>query len=105
MVVLHYELVISTLRRKIFLGVSGRFLRNIGSFFTDVERLNVKVNLFFQAADLTFQGRKRSWSSSNAPQKIPNAPAKSKNALRKIQKCPPKSIKVLFNPLKSSRVL
>ena len=48
MVVLHYELEISTLRRKIFLGVCGRFLRNIGSFFAEVERLNVKVNLFFE---------------------------------------------------------
>ena len=30
-VVLHYELVIPTLRRKIFLGVCGKFLRNVGA--------------------------------------------------------------------------
>ena len=42
------QVVISTLRRKIFLGVCGKFLRNIGSFFADVEQLNVKVNLFFE---------------------------------------------------------
>ena len=42
------EINFFTLLRKIFLGVCGRFLRNIGSFFTDVERLNVKVNLFFK---------------------------------------------------------
>ena len=29
-VVLHYELVISTLRRKIFLGVCEKFFRNVG---------------------------------------------------------------------------
>ena len=29
-VVLHYELVIPTLLRKIFLGVCGKFLRNVG---------------------------------------------------------------------------
>ena len=46
MVVLHYELVISTLRRKIFLGVCGFFLRNVGGFFADVERLKVKIHLF-----------------------------------------------------------
>ena len=45
-VVLHYELVISTLRRKIFLGVCGFFLRNIDGFFADVEWLKVKRYLF-----------------------------------------------------------
>ena len=45
-VVLHYELVISTLRRKFFLGVCGFFLRNIDGFFADVERLKVKRYLF-----------------------------------------------------------
>ena len=29
-VVLHYELVISTLRRKIFIGVCEKFFRNVG---------------------------------------------------------------------------
>ena len=45
-VVLHYELVISTLLRKIFLGVCGFFLRNVGGFLDDVERLDVKRYLF-----------------------------------------------------------
>ena len=45
-VVLHYELVISTLRRNFFLGVCGFFLRNVDSFFADVEGLKVKVYLF-----------------------------------------------------------
>ena len=45
-VVLHYELVVSTLRRKIFLGVCGFFLRNVGVFFADIERLKVKRYLF-----------------------------------------------------------
>ena len=47
MVVLHYELVISTLLRKIFLGVCGFFLRNVDGFFGDVEWLKVKRYLFF----------------------------------------------------------
>ena len=45
-VVLRYKLVISTLRRKIFLGVCGFFLSNVGRFFTDTERLKVKRYLF-----------------------------------------------------------
>ena len=45
-VVLHYELVISTLLRKIFLGVCGFFLSNVDGFFGDVERLKVKRYLF-----------------------------------------------------------
>ena len=45
-VVLHYELVISTLRRIFFLGVCGFSLRNIEGFFADVERLKVKRYLF-----------------------------------------------------------
>ena len=49
MVVLHYELMISTLRRKIFLGVCGIFLSNVDDFFADVEGLKVKINLFFGA--------------------------------------------------------
>ena len=53
---LHYELVISTLLRNFFLGVCGFFLRNVGSFFADAERLKVKRYLFSQGADLTFQG-------------------------------------------------
>ena len=49
-VVLHYELVISTLRRKFFLGVCGFFLRNVGargslsnSFFGVEIKKRVKV--------------------------------------------------------------
>ena len=45
-VVLHYELVISTLRRNFFLGVCGFSLRNVDGFFADVERLKVKRYLF-----------------------------------------------------------
>ena len=45
-VVLHYELVISTLRRKFFLGVCGFSLRNVDGFFADVERQKVKRYLF-----------------------------------------------------------
>ena len=45
-VVLHYELVISTLRRNFFLGVCGFSLRNVDDFFADVERLKVKRYLF-----------------------------------------------------------
>ena len=45
-VVLHYELAISTLRRKIFLGVCGFFLRNVDVFLGDVERPKVKIYLF-----------------------------------------------------------
>ena len=36
-VVLHYELVVSTLWRKIFLGVGGFFLRNVGARGGDYE--------------------------------------------------------------------
>ena len=42
------EINFFTLLRKIFLGVCGRILGNIGCIFADVERLNVKVNLFFE---------------------------------------------------------
>ena len=42
-VVLHYELVISTLRRKIFLGVCGKFFRNVGARSGDSDLiLNLK---------------------------------------------------------------
>ena len=37
MVVLHYELVISTLRRNIFLGVCEKFFRNVGAHSRDSE--------------------------------------------------------------------
>ena len=40
------EINFFTLLRKIFLRICGRILGNIGCFFADVERLNVKVNLF-----------------------------------------------------------
>ena len=36
------EIEISTLLRKIFLGVCGFFLRNVDGFFGDLEGLNVK---------------------------------------------------------------
>ena len=55
-VVLHYELVISTLRRKFFLGVCGFFLRNVGVFFGDVERLKVKRYLFSKPHFFIFGG-------------------------------------------------
>ena len=50
------EIDFSTLLRKIFLGVCGFFLRNVGGFLGDVERLKVKTYLFSQGAFLTFQG-------------------------------------------------
>ena len=40
------DIEISTLLRKIFLGVCGFFLRNVDSFFGDIERLKVKIHLF-----------------------------------------------------------
>ena len=43
------EIEISTLRRKIFLGVCGFFLSNVGGFSADVEGLKVKRYLFFGA--------------------------------------------------------
>ena len=55
-VVLHYELVVSTLRRIFFLGVCGFFLRNVGFFGGDIEQPKVKTYLFSQEADLTFRG-------------------------------------------------
>ena len=55
-VVLHYELVISTLRRNFFLGVCGFFLRNVGGFLGDVEPPKVKTYLFSRESDLTFLG-------------------------------------------------
>ena len=48
-VVLHYELAISTLRRKIFLGVCGIFLRIVEGFFADVEGRRVKIHLFLSS--------------------------------------------------------
>ena len=62
-VVLHYELVISTLRRKIFLGVCGFFLRNVGGFLGDVERLKVKRYLFFVPHFFPFEA----WSNVKVP--------------------------------------
>ena len=41
------EIIFFTLLRKIFLGVCGFFLRNVGSFLGDEERLKVKRYLFF----------------------------------------------------------
>ena len=46
MVVLHYELVVSTLLRSFFLGVCGFFLRNVDGYFGDVEWRKVKRYLF-----------------------------------------------------------
>ena len=40
------EINFSTLLRNFFLGVCGFFLRNVGRFFADAERLNVKRYLF-----------------------------------------------------------
>ena len=58
-VVLHYGLVISTLRRKISLGVCGFFLRNVGGCLGDVERPKVKRYLFSKPHFFTFGGGKR----------------------------------------------
>ena len=41
------EINFFTLLRKFFLGVCGFFLRNVGGFLDDVERLDVKRYLFF----------------------------------------------------------
>ena len=43
-----------TLLRKIFLGVCGLFLRNVGGFFGDEERLKVKRYLFSKPHFFTF---------------------------------------------------
>ena len=40
------EIKISTLLRKFFLGVCGKFFRNVDVYFADVERLKVKRYLF-----------------------------------------------------------
>ena len=40
------EIEISTLLRNFFLGVCGFFLRNVGGFLGEVERLKVKRYLF-----------------------------------------------------------
>ena len=40
------EINFFTLLRKFFFGVCGFFLRNVGGFLGDVERLNVKRYLF-----------------------------------------------------------
>ena len=68
-VVLHYELVISTLRRNFFLGVCGFSLHNIDGFFADVERLKVKRYLFSKPHFFSFEGGMRSLFSlvSNVP--------------------------------------
>ena len=42
------EIIFFTLLRKFFLGVCGFFLRNVGGFLGDVERLKVKRYLFFE---------------------------------------------------------
>ena len=49
----------STLLRKIFLGVCGFFLRNVGSFLGDVEWSKVKRYLFSEAHFFIFGGRER----------------------------------------------
>ena len=48
------EIKISTLLRKFFLGVCGKFFRNVDVYFADVETQIVKRYLFSQGADLTF---------------------------------------------------
>ena len=53
------EINFSTLLRKIFLGVCGFFLSNVGGFFTDVERLKVKRYLFSKPYFFTFGGGER----------------------------------------------
>ena len=40
------EIKISTLLRNFFLGVCGKFSRNVGSFFADIEHPKVKRYLF-----------------------------------------------------------
>ena len=49
------EIKISTLLRKFFLGVCGFFLRNVGCFFADEERLKVKRYLFSKPHFLLFE--------------------------------------------------
>ena len=49
------EIDFSTLRRKFFLGVCGFFLRNVGCFFADEERLKVKRYLFSKPHFLLFE--------------------------------------------------
>ena len=53
------EIDFSTLLRKIFLGVCGFFLSNVGGFFTDTERLKVKRYLFSKPHFFSFGGGKR----------------------------------------------
>ena len=48
------EINFFTLLRKIFLGVCGVFLRNVGSFLGDEERLKVKRYLFLKPLFFTF---------------------------------------------------
>ena len=50
------EINFFTLLRKIFLGVCGFFLRNVGGFLGDVERLKVKRYLFFWRIFFVFGG-------------------------------------------------
>ena len=42
------EIIFFTLLRNFFLGVCGLFIRNVGGFLGDVERLKVKRYLFFE---------------------------------------------------------
>ena len=42
------EINFFTLLRNFFLGVCGLFIRNVGGFLGDVERLKVKRYLFFE---------------------------------------------------------
>ena len=50
------EINFFTLLRKFFLGVCGFFLRNVGGFLGDVERLKVKRYLFFWRIFFVFGG-------------------------------------------------
>ena len=50
------EIKISTLLRKFFLGVCGKFFRNVDVYFADVERLKVKRCLFSKPHFFTFGG-------------------------------------------------
>ena len=49
------EINFFTLLRKIFLGVCGLFLRNVGGFVGDEERLKVKRYLFSKPHFFTFE--------------------------------------------------
>ena len=51
------EIDFSTLLRKFFLGVCGFFLRNVGGFLGDVERLSVKRYLFFWPHFCNYSGQ------------------------------------------------